>query len=139
MTAQHLLDRLWIQTLQNVANGGVRWRTLSVQTECGAQPAAMHLDEGLDRTEGVAAGDHGEDREQQDVRQLVELALGPAGVGDLAEHSEERIEWTHGNLLAIGLPGIDSGILPRRNPAFVGVGRIRSSVAEKTQPSQGEV
>ena len=61
---------------------------------------------------GRGAADGGHSR-----RQLVELAFGPAWVGDLVEHGEELIERPHGNLLAIWLPGIDSEILPRRNPA----------------------
>jgi hypothetical protein len=46
-------------------------RTLPAQTEGGVQPAAMHLDKGLDRAEGIATGDHGEDGEQQNIGQLV--------------------------------------------------------------------
>ena len=30
---------------------------------------------------GIAAGDHGEDREQQNVGQLIELSFAPARVG----------------------------------------------------------
>jgi len=44
---------------------------------------AMHVDERDDTAIRVAACDNGEDGEQQDVRQLVELALGPAGSGSV--------------------------------------------------------
>ena len=43
-------------------------------------------------------------REQQDMLQLVELTLGPARVGDIAEQAEQLIERSHGNLLAVWLP-----------------------------------
>ena len=39
--------------------------------------------------------------------QLVELTLGPARVGDIAEQAEQLIERSHGNLLAVWLPCID--------------------------------
>ena len=29
MAAEHLLDRLWIEALQDIANGSMRWRTLA--------------------------------------------------------------------------------------------------------------
>ena len=67
MTAEHLLDCLRVQALQDVTNRRVRRRTLPAQAECGVQLATMHFDEGLDGAERIAAGDHGEDREQQDV------------------------------------------------------------------------
>jgi hypothetical protein len=63
VAAEHLLDGLWIEALEDIANGGVSGRTLPAQTEGGVQPAAMHLDEGLDGTKGIATGDHGEDGE----------------------------------------------------------------------------
>ena len=110
VTTEHLLDSLWIEALEDITNSSVSRRTLPAQTEGGVQPAAMHLDKGLDRAEGIATGDHGEDGEQQYVGQLVYLAFGSTWVRDLAEYREERIERLHGNLLVIWLPGIDSGI-----------------------------
>jgi hypothetical protein len=44
------------------------------------------------------------------MRQLVALALGPTRVGDFAEQAEQMIERWQGNLLAVGLPCIDSEI-----------------------------
>lgn len=59
VAAEHPLDLLWIETLKDVADRGMGGRTLPVQAEGGVQPATVHLDEGLDRAEGIAAGDHG--------------------------------------------------------------------------------
>ena len=71
VAAEHLFDSLWIKALEDIANSGMSGRTLPAQTEGGVQPAAMHLDKGLDRAEGIATGDHGEDGEQQNIGQLV--------------------------------------------------------------------
>ena len=90
---------------------------------CQRRPKAVfsrrRCTEGLNRAEGIATGDHGEDGEQQNIRQLVYLAFGSTRVGNIAEHRKELIEGLHGNLLVIWLPDIDSEILPRRNPATV--------------------
>ena len=59
MAAEHPLDGLRIETLKDVADRGMGGRTLPVQAEGGVQPATVHLDEGLDGAEGIAAGDHG--------------------------------------------------------------------------------
>ena len=48
MAAECLLDVFRIKTLQDVANGGVPWCALPVQTKGGVQSAAMHVDEGFD-------------------------------------------------------------------------------------------
>jgi hypothetical protein len=116
VAAEHLLDWLRIEALQDVADGGMGRGALPAQTEGDVQSATVHLDKGLNGTEGIAAGNHGEDGEQQNIWQLVELAFGSTRVGDLGEHGEKLIEGAHGNLLVIRLPGIDSEILPRRNP-----------------------
>jgi hypothetical protein len=67
VAAKRLLDGLRIEPLENVANGGMGRRALPAQTEGGVQPAAVHRDEGFDGAIGIAAGDHGEDRKQQNV------------------------------------------------------------------------
>jgi hypothetical protein len=54
---------LRIEALEDVANGGMGWRALPAQTEGGVQAAAVHRDESFARAIGVAAGDHGENRE----------------------------------------------------------------------------
>src|ERR1700687_3020260 len=59
MAAEHPLDLLRIETLKDVADRGMGWRTLPAQAEGGVQPATVHLDKGLDGAEGIAAGDDG--------------------------------------------------------------------------------
>ena len=86
--AENLLDGLRVEALEDVANGGMGGRTLPAQPECCVQLDAVDLDEGFDGSKGVPAGHHGEDREQQDMVQLVEHALGPSRVGDFAEQAE---------------------------------------------------
>ena len=114
--AENLLDRLGFKALEDISNRGMGWGTPPVQTEGGVQSAAVHFDEGHDGAVGIAAGDDSKDREQQDMLQLVELTLGPARVGDIAEQAEQLIERSHGNLLAVWLPCINSKNSPRRNP-----------------------
>ena len=115
--AENLLDRLGFKALEDVSNRGMGWGTPPVQTEGGVQSAAVHFDEGHDGTVGIAAGYDSKDRKQQDMLQLVELTLGPARVGDIAEQTEQLIERSHGNLPAVWLPCIDSKNSPRRNPS----------------------
>jgi len=89
---ENLLDCLWIEALKDVSNGGMGRCAPPAQTEGRIQAAAMHFDEGHDGTVGIAAGDDGEDGEQQNMLQLVEFTLGPARVGDVAEQAEQLIE-----------------------------------------------
>ena len=139
VASEHLLDRLRIETLQDVADGGMGGCALPVQAEGGIQSATVHLDERLDGAEGIAAGDHGKDGEQQKIGQLVELAFSPAWVRNLAECCEELIERPHGNPLVIWLPDIDSEILPRRNPVLGSVRMFCSTVAPRTQHRPSDV
>ncbi|HME26179.1 MAG TPA: hypothetical protein VKI44_33435, partial [Acetobacteraceae bacterium] len=60
---------------------GMGRRALPAQIEGDVQSAAMHLDKGLNGSEGIAAGNHGEDREQQNIGQLVKLAFGSTRSG----------------------------------------------------------
>jgi len=134
VAAEHPLDSLCVEALEDIANGGMGGRTLPAQTEGGVQPPAMHFDEGLNGAEGIATGDHGEYGEQQNIRQLVYLAFGSTRVGNLAEHRKELIERLHGNLLVIWLPGIDSEILPRRNPATLAGSHVSPNCCAADSP-----
>lgn len=89
---ENLLDRLWIEALKDVSNGGMGRCAPPAQTESSVQAATMHFDEGHDGTIGIAAGYNGQDGEQQNMLQLVELSLRPAWVGDVAEQAEKLIE-----------------------------------------------
>ena len=106
--AENLLDRLGFKALEDISNRGMGWGTPPVQTEGGVQSAAVHFDEGHDGAVGITAGDDSNDREQQDMLQLVKLTLGPARVGDIAEQAKQLIKRSHGNLLAVWLPCIRS-------------------------------
>src|ERR1700684_3630145 len=119
MPAERLLDGLWIKALEDGANGGMRGCSLPAQTEGGVQPLAGHRDEGFDGAIGITAGPGGEDREQQNVGQLIELTFGPARIRDLAEQGDQRVERSQGNLLAVGLPYYSLEDLPHRNPSTV--------------------
>ena len=46
VAAEHPLDSLCVEALEDIANGGMGGRTLPAQTEGGVQPSAMHFDEG---------------------------------------------------------------------------------------------
>ena len=88
VAAENLLDSLRVEALEDVANGGMGGRAVPAQAEGEVQPAAVDRDECLDGSEGVPAGDHREDREQQNVVKLVEHAFGPSRVGNFAEQAE---------------------------------------------------
>ena len=81
IAAEYLPDALRIKTLVDVANGGMGRRALPAQTECRVQPAAVHRDESFERAIGIAPADHGEDREQQDVGQLIQYSFPSARRG----------------------------------------------------------
>ena len=88
----------WIEALNDVTDRGVCRRAPPFQAEGGIQLVAMHVDERDDTAIRVAACDNGEDGEQQDVRQLVELALGPARIRDIRQYVQQRRKRGHGNL-----------------------------------------
>jgi|GEM_PF-3872344 len=69
------LHRSRIKPLENGADGGVRWRAAPFQPEAVVELAAMDIDGGGNAAIAIAAGHDGKDREQQHIRQLVELAL----------------------------------------------------------------
>ena len=58
----------------------------------------MDVDEGDDAAIRVAAGHDGKDGEQQDVGQLIELALPTPGIGDVRQQTQQRRKCSHGNL-----------------------------------------
>ena len=68
------------------------WAGARCCTEGGVQSAAVYLDEGHDVKVELLPVDDSKDREQQDMLQLVELTLGPAGSGMAAAAAEQLIE-----------------------------------------------
>lgn len=67
MAAEGRLDGLRIKPLKDIANGGMGRCALPAQTEGRVQSVTGYRDEGLDGAIGLTAGDHGKDREQQNV------------------------------------------------------------------------
>jgi hypothetical protein len=98
MLAEHGFDLGGIETFEDVADRGVRGRTLPCQVKNLVQPAAMDVDESDDASIRIPTGDDGEDRKQQDMRQLVHLALPAAGIGHIAQQIQQWGECGHGNL-----------------------------------------
>src|SRR3712207_1840319 len=101
MPAKHPFDRRGIETLKDVADRGMRRCLLPGQTEGGIPAQAMHVQERVDAPIRRGSGHYGQDRKQQQVRKLVELALGAARIRNVAKQSQQLIERTHGSLQAI--------------------------------------
>ena len=104
MASERGLHRGRIEPLEDVADRRVRGRATPFQAEAAVQPAAMNVDEGHDAAIRVTAADDRQDREQQDMRQLVELAFRAPRIGDLCQYIEQRTERDHDNLRIGCLP-----------------------------------
>ena len=77
----------------------------------------MNIDETVDRPVGIGASDDRQDREQHDVRQPIQLALGPPWVFDSASKVTNGVNdamATHPRLWR--LPARKSDEPRRRNP-----------------------
>jgi len=98
LTAEDRLDRHRVEALQDIAEGGVGGGAAPLQPERDVQPVAMHVNERHDAAAGIAAGHDGQDREQQDIGQLVELPLPASGIGNFAQQAQDRRKRNHGNL-----------------------------------------
>jgi hypothetical protein len=61
MPAEHMFDRSWIKALENVADGGMSWRTFPVQTKSRVQVGAVDTDERYDTPKRICPGHHGKD------------------------------------------------------------------------------
>ncbi|MDQ2944504.1 MAG: hypothetical protein M3Y27_00915 [Acidobacteriota bacterium] len=84
--------------MNDVTDRGVRGRAPPFQAKGGIQFVAMHVDERDDAAIRVAACDNGENGEQQNVRQLVELAFGSARIRNIGQYVQQRRKLGHGNL-----------------------------------------
>src|ERR1700755_2257962 len=58
MPAEHMFDRSWIKALENIADGGMSWRTFPVQTKSRVQ---VDTDERYDTPKRICPGHHGKD------------------------------------------------------------------------------
>ena len=74
-----------VEALQNIADGRMRRRTLPFDLEGLVQRSPMRLEVRLDAPIRIGSAHDGENGKQQDVRQLIELALRAARVGDCGE------------------------------------------------------
>ena len=67
----------------------MRRRPFPSDFEGFVQPLPMHLDESADAAIRIRAAYDRENRKQQDVRQLIEFALGATRVGDCREERKK--------------------------------------------------
>jgi hypothetical protein len=56
-----MFDRGWIKALENIADGGMSWRTFPVQTKSRVQLGAVDTDERYDTPKRICPGHHGKD------------------------------------------------------------------------------
>lgn len=98
MAAERRFHLEGVQTLEDVADCGVRRRAPPCQPEGLVQFGAVDVDKGDNATVRVGAANDGENGEQQDVGQLVEFALGAPGIGNVGQQVQQRRERDHGNL-----------------------------------------
>ncbi len=106
-----------IKPLQDIADRGVGRSAAPSQPEALLEPSEMDLDEGMDAAVGVRPRHHRQDRKEQHVGELVELAFGPARVFDLGQQLKQVGKGTfHGNRPPFRLPAIDSDKACDANP-----------------------
>ena len=97
MAAKRRFDRSGVKLSQDAADRRVGRRFPPLQAEHVAQPSEVNIDEAVDRPIGIGASDDRQDREQHDVRQPIQLALGPPRVFDLGQQGDKGSERRHGN------------------------------------------
>ena len=85
MPAEHSLDRGRVKLSQNTTDRRVGWCFPPLHAERIAQLGKVNINEAVDRPVGIGASDDRQDREQHDVRQPIQLALGPPWVFDLGQ------------------------------------------------------
>ena len=83
--AKRFLDIRGVETLQNIADGGMRRRPLPPDLEGFVQRSQMRLKVCLDATIGIGPAYDGENGKQQNVRQPIKLTLRAARVRDCGE------------------------------------------------------
>ena len=85
MASEHLLDRSYIQLLENDADRGVGRCATPFQTEKLPQTREMDIDEAVDAPVRVCPGHHRQNGEQNHMRQAIQLAFGPTRVLDFGQ------------------------------------------------------
>ena len=87
-----LLDILRSQPLQNETDRSVRGRFPPIDLESLVQTPPMNRDESPDAAIRVRSCHNRQNRKEQNVRQLIEFALGAAWVGDRCEQRKKTFE-----------------------------------------------
>ena len=113
--AKRLFDISGVEPLQNIADGRMRRRPFPLDLEGFIQRSQMRLEVGLDAAIRIGPAHDGKNGKQQYVRQLIELALRAARVGDCGEQREKRLQRLQGDLRSIRSPHTDSDFFAQRN------------------------
>ena len=98
MLAKNLFDGRRIKPAQDIPDVRAARSSFPRQPESLFQFAPMRFDEGVDRLVAVRAANDGEYRKQQDMRKLIHLAFGAAGIRNLGKQRQKTFERLHGNL-----------------------------------------
>lgn len=123
-----------IKVLQHEPDRRIGRGTPPAQTEGCLQTAEMDVDEGMDAAVGVGSRDHGQDGEQQQMRQWVQPALGAARVRDGPEQIEQMGESSHGNPDWLGRRRKNHAKVPLRIQKMRPLATAPSAVANPTHP-----
>lgn len=98
--AESGFDMLPFQSLQNVPDRGVGGRPFPAKSEGFVQIGPVDFHEGMDAAIRIGPAHHRQDREQQDMRQLVQLALAAPVIGNVRKQRQQRGEgFSQGGLL----------------------------------------
>jgi hypothetical protein len=98
VVAKRLFDIDSLQSLQDIADRGVRGRAFPFDLEGLVQSRPVNLDEGSNAAIRIGSGDNRENGKQQYIRELVQFALGAAGIRDRRELRKQGVQRLHGNL-----------------------------------------
>lgn len=103
-----LFDSLSGKSSKNVADRRIRWRPFPRQAERRIQAGPVRLHESVDTPVRIGSSHDGQDRKQQHIGKLIDLAFFSSGISNLVKKSKKRAERIHGNLQLIRLPDIES-------------------------------
>ncbi len=95
--AEDPFDLLGVEALQDIADGRMRGRPFPMDAESFVQLFPMDFEIGLQTAIRVGPAHNGENGKQQHMPQLVELALGPARIGNGREQRKKVFERFQGD------------------------------------------
>ena len=136
MAAEHRLNRGGVELPQDASDRRVGRRFPPRQAERLAQLGEVNIDEAVDRAVGVGARDDRQNRQQQDVRQSIQFALGASRVLDFGQQADKRRERRHGNPVrgCGGCPAQSQTDPRRRNPYAAITGRFAPACGTSDSP-----